>query len=81
MAAEPTAHCKPATDTKGWMDIDPAPGIFFSTDYPPSGLAGDLQCTTRLESDTHQKVLRNLTYGLQLLQPTEEEAERAIQEL
>ena len=63
------------------MDIDPAPGIFFSTDYPPSGPAGDLQCTTRLESDTRQEVLRNPTYGLQLLQPTEEEAERAIQEL
>ena len=53
------------------MDVDPAPGIFFSTDYPPSGPAGDLQCTTRLESDTRQEVLRNLTYGLQLLQPTE----------
>ena len=63
------------------MDINPAPGIFFSTDYPPSGPAGDLQCTTRLESDTRQEVLRNLTYGLQLLQPMEEEAERAIQEL
>ena len=81
MAAEPTVHCKPATDAEGWLDIDPAPGIFFSTGYPPSGPAGDLQCTTRLESDTCQEVLRNLTYGLQLLQPTEEEAERAIQEL
>ena len=60
VAAETTAHCKPATDTKGWMDVDPAPGIFFSTDYPPSGPAGDLQCTTRLESDTRQEVLRNL---------------------
>ena len=63
------------------MDVDPAPGIFFSTDYPPCGLAGDLQCTTRLELDTRQEVLHNLTYGLQLLQPTEEEAEWAIQEL
>ena len=81
MAAEPTAHCKPATDTKGWLDLDPALGIFFSTDYPPSGPAGDLQCTTRLESYTRHEVLRNLTYGLQLLQPTEEEAEQAIQEL
>ena len=63
------------------MDINPEPSIFFSTDYPPCGPAGDLQCTTRLESDTHQEVLHNLTYGWQLLQPTEEEAERAIQEL
>ena len=63
------------------MDVDPAPSILFSTDYPPSVPAGDLQCTTRLELDTHQEVLHNLTYGLQLLQPTDEEAEWAIQEL
>ena len=81
VAAEPPAHCKPATDAEGWLDVDPAPSVFFSTDYPPSGPAGDLQCTTRLESDTRQEVLRNLTYGLQLLQPTEEEAEQAILEL
>ena len=81
MAAEPTVPCKPTTDAEGWLDIDLAPSIFFSTDYPPSGPAGDLQCTTRLESDTRQEVLRNLTYGLQLLQPTEEEAEQAIHEL
>ena len=63
------------------MDVNPEPSIFFSTDYPPSGPGGDLQCTMRLESDTRQEVLRNLTYGLQLLQPTEEEAEQAILEL
>ena len=81
MAAESPVHCKPATDAEGWLDVNPAPSIFFSTDYPPSGPAGDLQCTMHLESDTRHEVLRNLTYGLQLLQPTEEEAEQAIQEL